>query len=208
MIRYLRQDSLSLVTILLAALLSFLSFDALPQRIPIRWGIDGSIVDYTYKKWGAYRYPEFMALIYFFFKLIPKIDRGRVNQLQDVGLYDPLRHGAVLIFAFNHLLSIGIGLAWISAEANYLIGAFSLLILLAGCYGIRNMGVLDRTLEFLGTFSNSESRNRFSVGLIIAGALGMVGTSTGRLQILWLLIPLAAHLIHFRIRFHREDPAL
>ena len=140
-----------------------------------------------------------MALVYLFFRLIPYADKSRVRQLREVGLYDRFRNGAVLLFGYAHALSLGIGQGWISAEANFLIGAASLLIFILGdCI---RAGEPTALIRLVGVITASPvTHSRIAAWLNIAGACGIVGTFTGAAQIGWLVIPLATGILTIRCR--------
>ncbi len=199
---FFQRDRIPLVAILFATLAAFLAYGHLPHLIPIHWGIDGRIDSYAPKKWGAYRYPGFMAGIYLFFRLIPYIDRGRIRQLREIGIYDPLRNGAVLLFGYAHLLSLGIGIGWFSPEANFLIGGLALLLLFtADRFRRTHSSAFCRFLHRLGIAHSLPARRYLFRGLTCAGACGLIGPFTGRLQAGWLLLPLLVSLFLTRRRF-------
>ena len=95
-----------------------------------------------------------MALVYFFFRLIPYVDRNRVRQLKEIGLYDPFRNGAVLLFGYSHLLLLGIGIGWIDRGANLFAGLLSLAAILIG-YHLKSLrpARFDRLLKRVGVSS-------------------------------------------------------
>ena len=199
---FFQRDWIPLAAILFATLAAFLAYDHLPRLIPIHWGIDGRIDSYAPKKWGAYRYPGFMAVIYLFFRLIPYIDRGRIRQLREIGIYDPLRNGAVLLFGYAHLLSLGIGIGWFSPEANTLIGSLALLVLFSADRIRRTRSsAFCRFLNRLGIAPSPPARHYLFRGLTCTGVCGLIGPFTGRIQTGWLLLPLLASLILTRRRF-------
>ena len=205
----LQRDLVPLAAILLALTGSYLAYDHLPAYIPVHWGIDGRIDGYSPKRFGVYLNPGVMAIVFIFFRLIPYADKNRVRQLREIGIYDPLRNGAVLLFGYAHLLVLGIGLRWTSPRANFLIGGISLLVLFAGdAIQTRKPARFDRLLRRLGIAPSDPARRRVHRSLSFSGICGLAGTFTGRAQILWLLLPLLFGLFHTRRRFPTQrEPA-
>ena len=198
----LHRNLIPLVAPLLAFAASYLAYDHLPTKIPAHWGIDGRIDNYTSKGWQVYFYPAAMVLVHLFFRFVAFADKGRTMQLREAGIFDPLWNGAIFLFGYAHLLSLGIGLGWVSPRANFLVGAASLTVLLVGGYIRRHRPEwLDSSLQRLNVASSDESRGYIGRCILTAGACGMAGTLTGRLQLGWLLIPLIAGVLLARRRF-------
>jgi uncharacterized membrane protein len=169
---------------------SIAAYDYLPSYIPVHWSITGQIDKELHKQLGAYLYPAAMALVYIFFRLIPFADRNRVRQLKEIGAYDMLRFGAVLLFAYGHVLTLGIGLDWVSREANFLVGAAVILLaLLADHAGKAEpdwlAGLLRQRAPFLRVSSLAQA-------IKVACGLAVLGTLTGKWQPAWLLLPALA----------------
>lgn len=207
---FIQRDWLPITATLLATLASVLSYTNLPEFIPIHWGIDGRIDSYAPKKWGIFRYPGCMTFTYLFFRLIPYIDKGRIQQLKNIGIYDPFRNGSVIFFGYPHFLSIGIGIGWFSPDANFLIGGLSFLVLFAADH-IRRIcsPVCSRILGILGIAFSLPARLYLFWGLTGTGAFGLIGPLTGLIQVEWLLIPLFASLFLTRYRYPTNgDPSL
>jgi len=189
----LHRNLIPLAAPLLAFAASYLAYDHLPPRIPVHWGIDGRIDNYTSKGWQVYFYPTAMVLVHLFFRFVAFADKGRTRQLKEAGIFAPLWNGAVFLFGYAHLLSLGIGLGWVSPEANFLVGAASLTVLLVGGYIRRRRPEwLALPLRRLNIASSDAARSYIGRCILIAGACGMAGTLTGRLQLGWFLIPLIA----------------
>ena len=201
--RLMQREIAPISAILLALVGSTLAYDHLPYRIPIHWGMDGRVDGELRKDLGAYLLPGAMVLVYLFFRLIPYAEKRRVGQLREIGLYDRFRNGAVLLFGYAHILSLGIGLGWISGNANFLVGAASLLIIiLADCIRAGEPPALIRIVDAI---TPSPARHkRVAAWLSIAGACGIVGTFTGAAQIGWLMAPLAIGIIFIRWRSPAE----
>ncbi len=197
--RLLQREIVPISAILLALIIATLAYDHLPYRIPVHWGMDGRIDGELRKDLGAFLLPAAMALVYLFFRLIPCAEKNRVRQLREIGLYDRFRNGAVLLFGYAHLLSLGIGLGWLSAEANFLVGAASLLILLlADCVRSGEPPGLTRVFDAIAL--SSVRHRRLAAWLSIAGTCGIVGTFTGVAQIGWLVAPLVIGYLYIRWR--------
>ena len=203
----LRRDLLPLATILLAFAASYLAYDHLPQQVPIHWGAGGRIDTYAPKRWGIYRYPGFMVLIYLFFRLLlPYADRRRIGQMREIGIYEPFRHAAVLLFGYAHALSLCIGLGWASSGANYLVGSAGILFLFAVDYARRHRPPgLCRLLRRFGISPSPLALGHICRGLTLAGICGILGPLTGRAQVGWLLLPILLTLILARRRFPIEE---
>ena len=188
--------------ILLALLASYLAYDHLPERIPVHWNAFGRIDAELNKRVGVFLHPGAMTLVYVFFRLIPFVDRNRVRQLKDIGLYDPFRNGAVLLFGYSHLLLLGIGLGWIDRGTNLFAGLLSLAAMLVGNH-VKNIrpARFDRLLHWIGVSSAPPAPAYVCNVLILSGVIGQAGTATGTLQLAWFLVPLAFGYVLLRRRF-------
>lgn len=188
--------------ILLALLASYLAYDHLPERIPVHWNAFGRIDAELHKRVGVFLHPGAMALVYIFFRLIPYVDRNRVRQLTDIGLYDPFRNGAVLLFGYSHLLLLGIGIGWIDRRANLFAGLLSLAAILIGNH-LKSLrpARFDRLLIRIGVSSVPPAPAYVCNVLILAGAFGQAGTATGTLQLAWFVLPLGVGYVFVRRRF-------
>ncbi len=185
--------------ILLALLASYLAYDHLPERIPVHWNAFGRIDAELNKRMGVFLHPGAMTLVYIFFRLIPYVDRNRVRQLKDIGLYDPFRNGAVLLFGYSHLLLLGIGLGWIDRGANLFPGLLSLAAILAGNHlkSVRPPR-FDRLLDKIGVSSAPPAPAHACNVLILCGVIGQAGIVTGTLQPAWFLVPLGVGYVFVR----------
>ena len=188
--------------ILLALLASYLAYDHLPERIPVHWDAFGRIDAELNKRAGVFLHPGAMTLVYLFFRLIPYVDRNRVRQLKDVGLYDPFRNGAVLLFGYSHLLLLGIGLGWIDRGTNLFAGLLSLAAILVGNHlkSIRPAR-FDRLLQRIDVSCAPPAPAYVCNVLILCGAFGQAGTATGTLPLAWFLVPLGIGYVLVRRRF-------
>ena len=188
--------------ILLALLASFLAYDHLPERIPVHWNAFGRIDAEMNKSAGVFLHPGAMTLVHIFFRLIPYVDRNRVRQLKDVGLYDPFRNGAVLLFGYSHFLLLGIGLGWVDRGANLFAGLLSLAAVLAGNHlKSARPARFDRLLRRIGVSSAPPAPACVCNVLMLCGAFGQAGVVTGTLQAAWFLVPLGAAYVFVRRRF-------
>ena len=200
------QDRYAILTILLCFAGSFVLYDYLPHKVPIHWGIDGYINRELSKQPAVYLYPGAMALVFIFFRLIPFMDRNRVSQLRQIGLYNPLRNGAVYFFAYCQLLVLGIGLGLFSPHANILVGTLSLICLLGGIHFRNRFPELgNRTLAGMSVSCAYASKRFASSVLVFSGASGILGTLVGHVQPVWPLLPLIGGLFLARHRFPKES---
>ena len=175
----------------------------LPQRIPVHWGIDGTISSYTGKTIGVYLNPAGMAVAYLFFSMIPHTDKRRVRELREIGIYEPLRNTAVYAFGFAQVLALGISLGVVRESANYLIGLACIFIAL-GVEAV-TAGLLDplrphlkRLFVLLDKVLPKRARQ-----VQIASAFGLLGTLLFPYAILWLLLPMILFVV---IPAIRESP--
>ena len=196
----LQRDPIPAILLSLAA--SYLAYDHLPDRVPVHWDAFGRIDAELHKRIGVLLHPGAMTFVYIFFRLIPFVDRNRVRQLKEIGLYDPFRNGAVLLFGYSHLLLLGIGLGWVDRGANLFAGLLSLSSILAGNH-LKHLrsAWFDRILGRIGVSSAPHARNFACNILIFCGALGQAGAATASLQVAWFLLPLAVGCFLVRRRF-------
>ena len=204
---FLQRDRTPILATLIVLGCSFLAYYRLPDWIPVHWGIAGRIDRELPRHLGAYLYPAAMALIYIFFRLVPFADRNRVRQLREIGIYDLLRNGAVLLFGYGQVLVLGIGLGWVSREANFLVGAAALLIALWADYvHQRRPHSVVSALVRAGFESGPEAAVLLARYLKVAAAVSMAGSLTGRWQVAWLTVPLlsAVALSRLKAASHRN----
>jgi hypothetical protein len=191
-----------IAAILLSLVASYMAYDHLPERIPAHWDAFGRIDAELNKRVCVFLHPGAMTLVYIFFRLIPYADKTRVRQLKEIGLYDPFRNGAVLLFGYSHLLLLGIGLGWVDRGANLFAGLLSLATIFAGNHlkSIRPVR-FDRLLRRINISRDPPALNYVCNILILCGAFGQLGTATGILQVAWLLLPLGVGYFLARRRF-------
>ncbi len=191
-----------IAAILLCLVASYLAYNHLPERIPVHWDVFGRIDVELNKFVGVFLHPGAMTLVYIFFRLIPYADKTRVRQLKEIGLYDPFRNGAVLLFGYSHLLVLGIGLGWVNRGANLFAGLLSLAAILTGDH-LKNVRPVrfDLLLRRIDISNAPPIRKVVCNVLILCGALGQLGTAAGILQVAWLLLPLGVGYILVRRRF-------
>ena len=147
-----------------------------------------------------------MAIVFVFFRLIPFVDRNRVGQLRQIGLYNPLRNGAVYFFAYCQILVLGIGLDLFSRQANLLVGTLSLACLLGGLhFHNRFPDGLMNVLSRVSLSGSDESASYISSAFVFSGICGILGTLVGYVQPVWLFLPLAAGLMLARRRFPSDS---
>jgi uncharacterized membrane protein len=179
-----------ILTILLSALGGYLASPYLPARIPVHWGIDGSASTYAGRQFGVYLNPAAMAVAYLFFTLIPYSDKRRVHHLRELGIYEPLRNTAVYVFGLAQLLSLGIGLGFVNASANYIL-ALACLLTALGAEVVR-VGLTAPLKAHLRRYAQTsdDAIRRVSRRLQIASVAGMIGALFAPLPTLWFIIPL------------------
>jgi hypothetical protein len=200
----LQRDATAIVAILIGLAASVLSYASLPTFVPVHWNITGQIDKELPRELAAWLYPAAMALVYVFFRLIPFADRNRVRQLREIGVYDLLRTGAVLLFGYGHALVLGIGLGWASRQANFLVGAAAILIALWADHAEHTRPEwLRRVLERRAPSMRQHDLTR---GIKLACAVAVLGTFTGKWQPAWLLVPLAAAVGGAALRAARRRP--
>lgn len=142
----------------------------------------------------TYRYAGAIIAIYAFFRLIATTDKRRTAQLDDVGLFRPLHDGAFLLCTHAHLIALGLGLGWLPPGADMRIGALSWALWLIGHYAPRQPNGLPARL--LNALPGAPSaRAQWRKGIMVSGALGVVGTFFAIWQIAWVLVPFGIALI-------------
>jgi uncharacterized membrane protein len=184
-----------LLAIFVCLLGGFLCLPYLPSRIPVHWGIDGSISTYTNKSFGVYLNPAGMIVAYVFFTLIPYTDKRRVRDLRDIGVYEPLRNTAVYTFGFAQILVLGISLGVINPSTNFLIGMISLLLILA-VESIQS-GIIDPIKGMIPLISrvSSEQMRRVGPRLQASAGIGIFGSFFAPYPILWMIVPVCVSLL-------------
>lgn len=189
-----------LLTIAMSVVLGLAAQPLLPPRIPVHWGIDGTISSYASRRVGVFLNPAAMTVAYLFFTLIPYSDKRRVRELRELGVYEPLRNAAVYAFALAQLMAVGIGVGVISPDANYLVAVGSLFAVLGG-EAVRSglLAPLKATVPRLDTVPD-ERLARIAARAQIAGGFGVLGAFVGWYQPLWFVLPLTAMLIADRRR--------
>jgi len=222
----LKQEAPSLLALAAAALISLAAYPWLPNRIPVHWGIDGAADTYASRHWAVLLNPAGMLLVYFFFLFVRYGEKTKTSRLTELGLFEPLRHGAVIFFGFTHALAIGSGLNLISKDLNFLAAGSSFLLLLFGI-SLRCMGnpgavrqpddptyarspftlekvlrtFVDRCLRGLRVAPSGAGRSSFAWIPVFTGVAGLVGACVGRRHWLWALMVAAIGAVLLRHRY-------
>ncbi|MGA1196122.1 MAG: hypothetical protein ACO36I_06435 [Candidatus Latescibacterota bacterium] len=142
----------------------------------------------------VYRYAAAIVVIYAFFRFITFSDKRRATQLDEVGLLRPLHDGAFFICTHSHLRHIGVALGWLSPHVSIEIGLLSWASILIGHYAPKQTTGLPNRLIHLLPQITPYNKHFFCNGLIVSGCIGILGTFTATLQIVWLLLPLTITL--------------
>ncbi|MDP6037641.1 MAG: hypothetical protein QGG64_03755 [Candidatus Latescibacteria bacterium] len=171
----LKQNAIPLSAFFLTGITAILAYDHVPYPIP----------------YIVFKYPFAITIIYVFFRFVAISDKRRSNQLDEVGLFRPLRDGAFLLCGHAHLLDLGSRLGILSPASNIYLGLLSWIIVMIGLYARRQpQGLLGRLLDLL-PITTPQTRTFLCNGFIIAGILGVIGTFAALVQPLWLSLPLA-----------------
>lgn len=189
-----------LLIILISCLSGLLAAPYLPDRVPVRWGLDGSITTYVDKQYGIYLNPAAMAVAYLFFSLIPYSDRRRVSELRSLGIYEPFRNTAVYVFALAQFMAIGIGLGMLSSSANYVTGVVSLLIALTS-HALRSgmAEPLRPHLKWVESAGDVDTR-RVCGRMYLVACVGLVGSLFAPWPLAWILVPAAIVVVMEKVR--------
>jgi len=142
----------------------------------------------------VYRYATAIVVIYAFFRFITFSDKRRSTQLDQVGLLRPLHDSAFLICTHSHLRHVGVALGWFSPNVSIEIGLLSWACMLIGYYAPKQPTGLPNRLINLIPLITPHNKPFFCQGLIVSGCIGILGTFTATLQIIWLLLPLTLTL--------------
>lgn len=170
----LKSNLIPIVAFIITSITALLSYDHSPYAIP----------------YVVFKYPIAIVIVYIFFRFIAFTDRRRSAQLDEVGLLYPLRDGAFLFCAYAHLLDLGTDFKVLPHTPSIHIGLISWAVVLIGHYAPQQpQGLLGRFIDILPTVT-ANTRNTVCRGFIISGILGVIGTFTATLQLLWLVIPL------------------
>ena len=203
---FLKREAPSLLTLLFVAAASLAAYPWLPLRIPVHWGIDGTADTYAPRDWAVLLNPAGTFLVYGFFFFVRYADRARTSRLQDLGLFEPLRHGAVLFFGFCHALALGSGLGWVRPDVNLLPATVCFFTLVAGGYvPAMPLGSITRLLSAVRIETTADSRSALAWVLAFTGAAGLVGACAGRL--LWLGSVLVAAIGIALLRRRYPEPS-
>lgn len=171
----LKQNAIPLATFFLSCITAILAYGHIPYPIP----------------YIVFKYPGAIVIIYAFFRFIAISDKRRSSQLDEVGLFRPLRDGAFLLCGHAHLFDLGSGLGILSPASNIYFGLLSWTFVMIGLYAHRQpQGLLGRLLDVL-PITTHETRTFLCNGLIAAGILGVIGTFAAFAQPLWIGLPLA-----------------
>lgn len=204
---FLRREAVSLLSILLAASLSLLAYPWLPPRVLTHWGIYGTADAFAPRNWAVVLNPAGMVVAYGFFAFVRYADKSRAARLQELGIFDPLRHGAVLFFGFAHALAMGTGLGWVDPGVNFLIASASFFVLLVGrSPHLIPTEALNRFLGALNVATTDDARSAFFLVPTFAGSAGLLGACIGPLQWLGGVLVLAIGIVLLRRRHPEHRP--
>jgi len=143
----------------------------------------------------TYRYPGAVIVIYAFFRFVALSDKRRTAQLDEMGLFRPLRDGAFLLCTHAQLFELGIVLGWLSPFVDIHLGALGWAILLTGFYAHRQpRGLLGRLVNVLPAKTPAQ-RARLCNGFVFSGVLGVIGSFVNIASLAWSLAPLALVLL-------------
>ncbi len=130
-----KQESLSLLAILVAFILSVVFYSQLPDPMPIHWNSTGQVDDYAPRFIGAFLLPIIMIGTYILLLVVPRIDPRQENIKRFNETYILLRHGILVFMAYIHAV---VFYAVLSNQDNlvggFVIGGVGILFMVIGNY--------------------------------------------------------------------------
>lgn len=185
----LKPNLLPIAALLLTGITAFFAESHMPYKI----------------SFAVYRYPAAIVVIYAFFRFVVFADKRRIAQLHEVGLFKPLRDGAFLVCIHAHLLELASGLGWLFPKTNMLFGVLAWLLFLIGLYAPQQSDGIPSRLAHLIPGTQTEVGNAFFCrGLKRSGVLGIIGTFTPFLPIIWVILPLGVTILLTQRKFGRR----
>ena len=202
-----------IVILALAALVSLLLWNQLPDPMASHWGANDQVNGYTSKFWGAFLMPIISAVMFLLFLAIPFIDPLKANIAKFRETFNAF---IVLIVAFM-LYVHGLTLAWNLGYTNFrmsaaMLPAMGLLFIFVGVMlnkAKRNFFIGIRTPWTLSSDTVWDETHRVGAKLfMISGALSLVGVLFPDYAIWFLLIPISCagifSTVYLYILFQRE----
>jgi uncharacterized membrane protein len=176
--------------LLIAAMfaLAAASWSGAPDRIPVRWGLNGEVGGYGGKFEGLLLLPLMAALLYLAMLLLPRIDPGRANYQRFSGVYYAFRAAVLatlaVIYGMIHLTIRGVAVD-ISRMTGLLVGG--LFFLVGNLMGkIRpNWFVGVRTPWTLSSKRSWTRTHRLAGWVFVVGGLCFMGAGVFRTHFMW-----------------------
>lgn len=101
-----------LLAILIAAVVSWLTVDMLPERVPTHWGLDGQPDGYSSPEVAAFLLPGFALVLAAILALVPRLDPRQEAYTQAGSPYWIIANAALVFMAVLHLTIIGFAFGW------------------------------------------------------------------------------------------------
>jgi uncharacterized membrane protein len=101
-----------LLAILIAAVVSWLTVDQLPDSVPTHWGLDGQPDGYSSPGVAAFLLPAFGLVLAAILAVIPRLDPRQEAYTQAGSPYWIIANAALVFLAALHLTIIGFAFGW------------------------------------------------------------------------------------------------
>lgn len=83
-------------------LLSAVAWTAVPDRVPVHWGVSGEVDRYGGRAEGLLLLPLIAVGVYLLLRLVPRLDPARANYAHFAGAYGVIRLAVIGLFAAIH----------------------------------------------------------------------------------------------------------
>jgi uncharacterized membrane protein len=101
-----------LLAILIAAVVSWLTVDMLPERVPTHWGLDGQPDGYSSPGVAAFLLPGFALVLAAILAFVPRLDPRQEAYTQPGSPYWIIANATLVFMAALHLTIIGFAFGW------------------------------------------------------------------------------------------------
>jgi len=102
-----KTEWLAILSLILAAGLSFYFYKNFPAQVPIHWNINGEVDNYGSAAFSAFFLPILMLVIYLVFLILPYLDPRRERYSEFSQAYHLVKSG-VIVFMFSLFILIGL----------------------------------------------------------------------------------------------------
>ena len=202
-----------LALIAVAFLIGIYLSPVLPSQMASHWGISGEVNGYVSKNFGIYFLPVLMLILYFVFRLLPKIDPYKKNFQEFQGYFDTFICVIISFLVYIHLLTLFWNLGYRFNMIQLMSPAMAILFYFAGVLtqnAHRNWFVGIRTPWTLSSPTVWDKTHKLGGKLFKLTALfSLLGIVLPQLALYLIMVPVlittAIVLVYSYLEYQKEN---